>query len=219
MKNISILFLVFITACSSTKIIKYSALPKIVEGEGILIKGIKNLNQIRGHHLFEFAKNTLSGTNKVIFLPEQEYFLLQKGINKEYLYGDQTSDSIRSIIAEQTNCRYILSIEVLNSQKGGTFGSYTSLELDRYNSHYYEDNETNNANLIFKILDTKGNFTKNEFQITTKINPLIINEGDGETRINATTEFSAITKAFEKGIRQLKKGVVKKQYQNPSRQQ
>lgn len=211
MKKISALFLVFIIACSSTKIIKYTALPKIVGGEGILLMNIENLSEIQGYDLFESAKHTMSGTNKIIYLPEQEYFLMQKGFSKEYLYSNEVSDSIRSIISVQTNCRYVLSIEVLNSSEGGTFGSYTSLELDRYNSHYNINNETNSANLIFRIVDIKGYLTENKFQIITYINPLIIQEKNGETRINVTSEFSSVAKSFQKGIKKLKKGVVKEQ--------
>lgn len=132
-----------------------------------------------------------------------------KGINKEYLNRNHIPDSIILTIAFKTDCSYILNVAVMNSKKGGAFGSYTPLELDQYNSHYYQDNETNSASLEFKLFDTKDNLTENKFKVTTKINPFIINDDGSETRINPTTEWSAITKAFEKGIKQLKKELVK----------
>lgn len=186
-------------------------MPKIVEGEGILLIGVKNLSEGKEYELFESAKQIMSETNKVKFLPEQEYRLMQKGISKEYLYGNHVPDSILSIIAFETNSRYILNVEVLNSKKGGTFGSYTPLELDRYSSHYHQESETNSSNLIFKLFDTEGEgkFTENKYQVTANINPLVIKEGNGETRINPTTELTSITKAFEKGIKQLRKGLIK----------
>jgi len=189
--------------------VKYSGLPKMVEGESVLLMDIKGLPEMQGYQLFESTKQILSGKNRIKFLPEQEYHLIQKGISKELLYGSQLSDSTLSLIAKETNCRYMLHVEVLNSKKGGAFGSYTPLELDQYNRHYYQESETNSASLLFRLVDTKDRPTENTFQVNTKINPLVINEDGGETRINPTTELSAITKAFEKGARQLKKGVVK----------
>ena len=108
-------FLVIITACSSTKIFKYSALPKIVEGEGILLMKIKNLTENQQYKLFESAKK-ISEINELKFLPEWEYHLVNKGISMEHSYGNNISDSI---IAIETNSRYILYVEDLNSKEGG----------------------------------------------------------------------------------------------------
>lgn len=188
--------------------IKYSALPKISEGEGILMMNIKNLSETQQHSLFQTGSKIMSELNKMRFIPELEYDLVSEGIGIEQFYSNSVPDSIISILATKTNSRYILYIEKITSKKGETFGSYTPLELNRYNSHYYQESETNSASLLFRIIDTKVNLTESKFQINTKINPLIINEKNGETRINPTTELTAITKAFEKGMKQLKKEVV-----------
>ncbi len=209
MKKINLFLLVLLTACSSTKVIKYSALPRIAEGEGILMMDIKNLSEIQKYNLFQTGSKIISRSNKMRFIRELEYDLASKGIGKEQFNRNSVPDSIISILATKTNNRYILYVEKISSKKGGTFGSYTPLELDRYNSHYYQESETNSASLLFRIIDTKVNLTESKFQINTKINPLIINENNGETRINPTTELTAITKAFAKGMKQLKKGVVK----------
>lgn len=78
MKNITTLLLVFISSCPSTKVIKYSALPKLVEGEKILLSGIDDLSDIRGYELYKSAGQIMSKTNEVKFLPELEYDLLQQ---------------------------------------------------------------------------------------------------------------------------------------------
>lgn len=200
--------LLFVIACSSTKIVKHSALPKIVAGEGIVLMDIHNLSEAHGYKLFESMKQIMSRTNEIKFLAEQEHHLIQRGISKNDLHNDQIPDSLSLIIASKINCRYILNVKVLKSKRGGTFGSYTSLELDHYNKHYYDEKEANSASLMFELIDCKSDITKERFQVTTKINPLTINESEGETRVNATTEFSAIRKAFEKGVKQLRKGII-----------
>lgn len=177
-------------------------------GEGIVLMNIHNLSEVHGYGLFESMKQIMSGTNEIKFLYEHEHHLLQGGISKTNLRHDDIPDSLSLIIASKINCRYILNVKVLKSKRGGTFGSYTSLELDYYNKYYHDEKEANSASLIFELTDTKGAITKERFQVTTKINALTIFESEGETRVNATTEFSAIRKAFEKGIKQLRKGII-----------
>ena len=78
--------------------------------------------------------------------------------------------------------------------------------MNKYTSHYYQESEANSSSLIFRLIDTKSKLTESKFQINSRIGPLVINEDDGgETRINLTTELTAITKAFEKGMKLLKK--------------
>ena len=207
----NIFFLVFITACTSTKIIKYAALPKIVEGEGILMMGIPNLPEIQQYELFQYGHQIISKSNNMKFISELEYDLVSKGIDREQFYSNTIPDSIISAIAVETNSRYILDVEILYSKGGETLGFYTPIELNKYNAPYNADNETNTAYLIFKLIDTEVNLTESKFQVNTLIGPLVYNKDDGgETRINLTGELSAITAAFEKGMKQLKKGVIKK---------
>ncbi len=174
MKKTNLFLLVLFTACSSTKIIKYSALPQIVVGEEILMMDIKNLPEIQQYNLFQTGSKILSESNKLKFIPELEYDLANEGIGKEQFYRNSVPDSIISILATKTNSRYILYVKKISSKKGAAFGSYTPLELDKYNSHYYQESETNSASLLFRIIDTKVNLTESKFQINTKINPLII---------------------------------------------
>lgn len=209
MKKINFFFLVLFTACSSTKIIKYSALPRIVMGEGILMMSIKSLSENQQYNLFQTGSKILSKSNKLKFILELEYYLATQGIGKDEFYRNSVSDSIISILATKTNSRYILYVEKISSKQGEAFGSYTSLELNRYHSHYYQGSETNSASLLFRIIDTKVNLTESKFQVNTKIGPLIIDEKNGETRVNMTTELTAIIGAFRKGMKQLKKGVLK----------
>lgn len=198
----------FVTACTSTKMIKYTTFPRIASGEEILMMAIKNLSVNQQYSLFQTGSKIMSKSNKMKFIFELEYDLASEGIGKEQFYRDSVPDSIISILATKTNSRYILFVEVISSKKGNIFGFYSSPELDRFNSHN-QDNETNSASLLFRIIDTKFYLTESKYQINTNIGPLSINnEKKGETRINLTTELSAITAAFEKGMKQLKKGVI-----------
>lgn len=172
---------------------------------------IGNVSETKQYKLFETAKQILSGTNQLKFLLEEEYDLIAKGISREYLRSNHTPDSMVSRIANSVNSRYVLYVEDLASEKGGGIGSYTPLELDEYNSHYYQGKETNSASMIFRLVDTEDQLAERTFQIHTTIGPLTIKEEDGgETRFNMTSDLSAVTKAFEKGVKQLRKGVVKK---------
>jgi hypothetical protein len=180
-----------------------------VEGEKIILMSLNNLSESDGYKLFESAQKLLSKTNDVQYIPVQEYYLLQEGMSKETLYKYPLSDSLKAIISLHTECRYIIEIEILESKRGGTFGSYTASELDKYNAHYYQGNETNSASLFFTITDTQSTLIENRFQVNTTIGSLIIKEADGEARINTSTRFSAISASFEKGIKRIKKGVIK----------
>ena len=181
-----------------------------MEGDRILLMPIAGVEEIHGYSFYGFIKRELSETNEILFLPEQEYYLLRKGIPKESLHTNEMSDSLKSIISSQTNSRYIIKIEVLNSQQGDMLGFYTPLELNRYNAHYHQDNEINSASLMFTVFDTQHTVTTNKFQVDTYISPFTINgEDGGESRVNVTTGFFAITKAFRKGTKKLKKGIIK----------
>ncbi|SNT20251.1 hypothetical protein SAMN05421640_2829 [Ekhidna lutea] len=173
-----------------------------------MVMSIYGVDELHGLHLFDLAKKKLSETNALLYMPEQEYSLLEKGVPKETIYSNQISDSLKTIIALRSKSRYILKVEVLDSSGGSLFGSYTANELNRYNSPFNQANERNTAVIAFTVYDTDRNITENKFHVKTQINPLTIDEDGGESRINFTSENTAISKAFMKGIKQLKKGVI-----------
>lgn len=197
------------SACSSTKLIKHTALPKILHNEGILLSGIKNLNEYQSLQLYESAKKQISKTNNVKYLPEQEYFLVSKGVPLGDLSKNPFSDSLKSNIALLTQSRYIIEIEVLDAKDGDLFGSYAPQGLqDPYNNSNL-NTETNTAKVLFTVFDTKGAVTESKFQINAHIHPLAWGNTDGrQTRINLKSSFTAISKAFNKGIKRLQKDMI-----------
>lgn len=91
---------------------------------------------------------------------------------------------------------------------GGSFGTYTEIELKKYNSHYNQDNESRSASLLFNFIDLKQN-TARKFLVSTSINPLgIQNEDGGEARINVSSQNTALMLAYRKGIRKIKKVMI-----------
>ncbi len=197
-----------LASCSSTKVITYSALSRVVKGEAILMMPVRGMSENQSYALLESAKQSLSETNQVTYLIDHEYQLLQKGVPREALHKGELNDSLMMVVARECGSRYIIETELLNVKERTGLGSYTALELNEYNEHFYDEEETNSAILLFRVLDTKSYLTESRFQVTTKISPLTIDEGDGETRINVTSGATAIRKAFQKGIRKVKKDMI-----------
>ncbi len=171
---------------------------------------INNIDESSGYSMFERAKRKLSATNTLTYLPDVEYDLLQQGITKEHFNGATITEPMLLTLASQTNCRYILEVAVVSTKNGNAIGSYTPTELNPFNLPRNQEDETDKAKLQFKLIDTKSHITVNTFHVNTSVGPLIIKEDDGgETRINPKANATPVWKAFDKGIKQLKKGVIK----------
>lgn len=176
--------------------------------ESILLMGIDGLSEKNEFALFEIAKNNFQKTNQILFLPEHEYELINKGIDKSHLHESVTIDSIKTLICQYTKTRYLLKIELLNSQKGSIYGSYTNLEV-KNNPYRTINRETNKASMLFTLTDTKTHLTEYKFNVTTTISPLSINdENNGERNVNLSSQFGAISESFKKGIRKLRKEII-----------
>lgn len=208
MKKYRFLVLILITSCVQSKISTYTAFPKMVVGESIVLMAIDELNDKSGFHLYEIAKKKLSETNQVLFFPELEYDLINNGIDREKMHQPSISDSTKMAIAKHTGSRYIMNVQILSSRKGQFYSSYTTQELSNKARFNMSGDDTSKASLLFTITDTKNHLTEFKFQVKTTISPLSISEENGETNINISTDFGAISESFKKGIRKLRKEII-----------
>lgn len=208
-----ILLLVLATfGCSSTKYTVYTSWPKFLSNESILVSQVAGVSENVSFELYESALQQLkTENNKILYLPEYEYDLIAAGIGKGKIQKLGSSDSLSSLIARQLNVEYLLDVQLVGlSSKGGSFGTYSDVELSRENSHYIQGNESRSASLLFNFIDL-NNHTVRKFIVETNINPLSIEESDGgETRINLASQVTAMKSAYEKAIKKMKKGMIEK---------
>lgn len=198
-------------ACSSTKITNYIYRPRLLEGKKIFFMPIDGTNEIGSIGLFYKAKSILEyPSDKIFFLLNVEYDLIgQKGISKEILYDPKHFDSLQFLLKKHLDIHYVVQVRIDAHRKGNVYRSYTARQVNKYNRHYYQGNETSEAVLIFTIYNTDQYILEGEFTVNTSVSPLTILEDDGgETRINFAAG-SAMSKAFGKGIKYIKKGLVK----------
>lgn len=192
-------------ACSTTKVSKQSAPPKLLQGESLVLQ-MRGLPNNVSQQLFDYNAQKWNA-NEIMYFPDVEQKLAQKGIYSQNLSSADTA--ALSAIAAALDARYLLNVEVLKRKKGSNVGYSTERELDQYNWHYTQDAETHRATLQFNLTDTKAGFFTSTFVVTASLNPLIIDEENGETRLNVRSDYSAVAKAFRKGIKHLKKNLVR----------
>ncbi len=192
-------------ACSTTKVSKQSAPPKLLQGESLVLQ-MSGLPDHVSQQLFDYNVQKWKA-NEIMHFPDVKQKLAQKGIYSQQLSSADTA--ALSAIAAVLDARYLLSVEVLKQKKGSNVASYTERELNQYNWHSKKDAETHRAALQFSLTDTKAGFFTSTFVVTTSLNPLIVDKENGETRLNVRSDYSAVAKAFRKGIKHLQKNLVR----------
>lgn len=118
MRYLPITLLFLFSSCIGTRITSFTGKPKMVKGTKILLVPIKNMKESSSRQLFETAKSLLRKTNEVLFLPDQEYAFLEKGISKDILYQQPISDSLKTLLAQHLGVRYIIQTELLFAERG-----------------------------------------------------------------------------------------------------
>lgn len=89
---------------------------------------VGNVSETQSFALYQTAKETLSKTNTVSYLPLEEYHLLAQGVNKKELHDPNPSDSLLSTLASITSCRYLAFVDV----------------VDRFHHNFEDVNEAKN---------------------------------------------------------------------------
>jgi len=174
-----------------------------------MVMPVYGLKEMFSHDLFLIAKKQLqTDQNKVLYLPEEEYEILKAGYSKELLEEPKYFDSLKHIVSKTHSVDYILTVEISElMRKKGSMGYYTATDLNQYNQHYNQDNETARATLLYYIHHTSSKTLDSQFSVTTNMNAMAFGEeSGGETRINLANEISALKLAYEKGIKHIKKG-------------
>lgn len=210
-KGTIILFLTLF-GCSNTKYIAYSSWPTFPSDASILVLQVFGIDETTSFDLYESALTDLKiEKNNVLYLPQYEYDLINAGIDRDQLQNLGSEDSLNHLVARELNVAYLLDVKIVElTSTGGSFGTYTEIELNKYNSHYNQENEKRNASLLFNFLDLKQN-TSRKFLVSTSINPVDIrNKNGGETRINISSQETALKLAYRKGIKKIKKGMIEK---------
>ena len=151
---------------------------------------VGNISETQSFDLYQTAKETLSRTNTVTYLPLEEYDLIAQGVSKKDLDDPNPSDSLLSTLASITSCRYLAFVDV----------------VDRFHRDFEDVNE---AKILFQVVDTKGGIFVSKFEVSTAIGPLEIPDEDNDpVRLNLTGTSTAVYKAFRKGFKKIRKGVV-----------
>lgn len=189
-KHIKLIFILALSSCTQNIVTNMTSSPRILAGEGIFLMDMRNIKEANAFDYFDHARDAFAPTNSVKFLQLEEYELLANGIRKEALFATSIEDTVIHRIAAITESRYLLLIDLMDK--------------------YHNDVEaTNNAELLFKIVDTKGGLFISEFKVNTTINPLEIPDEDDEPiLLNTSNTSAAVFKAFKKGIRHIRKGIV-----------
>ncbi|MDE0471404.1 MAG: hypothetical protein OXH57_05640 [Ekhidna sp.] len=166
---------------------------------------ISKTDEERSIELFEWTKTYLqTGQNEIFYLKDIEYDLINKGISKKLMTEPKFSDSLAFLLHKHLNIDYLLFITV-NSLKDGDSGYYFENELISLS----QEKNTSIANITFLLVPSGINRTSHKFNITTKIAPLTKEtKSGGEQRINWSNESMALSKAFMKGIKKIKKNMI-----------
>ena len=153
---------------------------------------MRGVEESQAFSLFDYAKQEVSELNTLKYLILEEYNLLGAGIRKEDMYRDDIEDDVIRAISKVSETRYVLFVDL----------------LDKYQDDF---EESNHAELVFKLVDTRGGIFVSEFKVNTSINPMEIPRDDEDPiLLNMSSTSTAIFKAFKKGIKHIRKGVVTK---------
>lgn len=204
----SLLIVVVLWGCASTKITEYTSPPNLLKSDNIMVAPILGVSDKVSYDLFKITKDHIKTVqNNVMYIPEEEYSMLSAGVSKEVLYNFEYLDSLKSYLGSNYGIDYLLIVEVLGlTSKKGSYSYYTDNELNRYNRAYNQSDQTNKVELLYSVLNTKSKTLDSKFVVKTQINPMTFNENGGESRVNITNAHSALVLAYEKGIKKLKKG-------------
>lgn len=205
-----IIVLAVLSGCSGTKIIKYTGTPRLLTNSKILFLPTNGISDYKSQDLCDVARRLLKGNSQILYLPEEEYNLTKAGMGREEITKATVLDTGRlALICKKLQVRYIIGTEISSLRGGGSYGVYSETELDPYNSAYNMDNESNSASLMFSIYDAQSGSVDSRFSVKTTINPLSIHDnGGGESRVNLTNQMTALTTAYEKGIKLIRKEMV-----------
>lgn len=205
-----IIVLAVLSGCSGTKIIKYTGTPRLLTNSKILFLPTNGISDYKSQDLCDVARRLLKGYSQILYLPEEEYYLTKAGMGREEITKATVLDTGRlALICKKLQVRYIIGTEISSLRGSGSYGVYSEAELDPYNSAYNMDNESNSASLMFSIYDAQSGSVDSRFSVKTTINPLSIHDnGGGESRVNLTNQMTALTTAYEKGIKLIRKEMV-----------
>jgi len=194
-------------SCTNTRYSYNTGQPVVESGNRMLITKIKGFSDSRATELAEETREMLIDDLFTVYLPEEEYELLKKGIAYDSLNAEKLSVETQKKIEEILNVRYLLDVELINVRGGASYGSYTNSQLNRNQEPLNRNDESNTASVLFTITDMKNPSRPRSFTVTVRINPLVIPEEEGEQRINATNVNTASIKAYSKGIKRIKKAI------------
>ena len=182
----------------------YTGSPKLLVTDKIVMVTSK-IDEKKSIELFELAKKDLQTEhNEIYYIRDIEYDLINKGVSKEIMTESIFLDSLTFLLHKHMDIDYLLFITV-NELKNGDSGYYLKNELTSLS----QDKNTSMANVTFSLLPSAVNGAIHRFNVTTEIAPLTKEtKSGGERRINWSNESMALSKAFLKGIKQIRKNMV-----------
>ncbi|GAA5032904.1 hypothetical protein GCM10011506_22910 [Marivirga lumbricoides] len=173
----------------------------------MLITSMQGFSSNQAMQLAAETREKLSDDLFTVYLPEEEYILLKEGLLYDSIHATKLSEETKKKIKETLNVRYLLDVKLLNNKTGDSYGFYTNNELNRYEEPYNRNQETNTASALFTVTDLEQPSDNRSFTVKVNINPLIIDEEEGEQRVNVTDGNTASLKAYRKGIKRIKKSI------------
>lgn len=194
-----------------TKFTYLTSFPKLVKGSDILYLPAKQVSTSQDISFFYTAEELLKKTNKLSYLPQEEYVLISEGISRTLLYSDTLSKKCKKAIFEKTNFRYLIQVEVLDISKG--VPKEYNQPYVMYDSRVRDNGSDRKAVLIFTVHDVK-NYPKEitrVFKVETKVNKIIggnNSRNEYEVSYDVKSSASAIEVAFKKGIKKIRRKII-----------
>lgn len=202
--HILIAFLAFsCLSCVSTKVVSEFGILQLQPHETVLVVPSASLSSERSDALYTYSEERFGpGCTSLLYFPAVEYDLLAAGIEAERLQARPLSKETMAKVKEVLHADYLLYPELLYHREAGHFSTYTATELAQ-NPRLQQGEDRHEVRLLFRMYDLTGQDPVYELSLRTEISPLIINEEEGETRVNISDSGFALSKAYDKGMKQI----------------
>lgn len=190
-------------ACYGTRINKLSSSARLNSESKIAILPVKGIYEI-DHQVLDIARRKLSIPDSAIYsLDLIMYDIINSGISKESIFESPLNAETKRMLKENFGIDYFIEIIVGNLQEGDSDYYYTNeLRTASY------DKNSSIASIIFNVFNVDQLSPEASFSVKTEIQSWDFGDQD-ELRVNLSNDKMALSKAIQKGFKQINKGLVR----------